>query len=169
MQNAFGGVAVASRPARLLQVVFQGTGDIGMDDQAHIFLVDAHAESIGGADDRGQAGDEILLDAFLQRGFEAGVEGIGDITVMLEIGGEILGGLAGGTVDDDTALALVSRPEDVDNRRKLLVMVDRLHLVVQVMPFVAAGKLQETQAKFALDDVDDLGLDVLFGGGGKAL
>ena len=41
---------VPSSAARLLQVVLQGAWDIGVDDQAHVRLVDAHAEGVGGDD-----------------------------------------------------------------------------------------------------------------------
>ena len=48
--------------ARLLQVVLQGAGDIGVDDQAHVRLVDAHAEGVGGDDGLQVTADEALLD-----------------------------------------------------------------------------------------------------------
>ena len=43
-QYAPGSSPVASRSPRLLQLVLQGAGDVGVDHQPHFGLVDAHAE-----------------------------------------------------------------------------------------------------------------------------
>ena len=56
---------IPSSAARLLQVVLQGAGDIGVDDQAHVRLVDAHAEGVGGDDGLEVTTDEALLDVLL--------------------------------------------------------------------------------------------------------
>ena len=50
-QHAARRLAVASGAARLLEIVFQRSGDVGMDDQPHVRLVDPHAEGVGRRDD----------------------------------------------------------------------------------------------------------------------
>ena len=47
-QHAIGRCPVASRAARLLQVVLQRSRNIGMHDQTDIGLVDPHAKGVGG-------------------------------------------------------------------------------------------------------------------------
>ena len=50
-QHAFCLLLVASRPSRFLKIVFQRTGNLGMNHQPHIGLVHAHAERVGRNDD----------------------------------------------------------------------------------------------------------------------
>ncbi len=51
-QHAMRRRPVASGPPGFLQVVFQRTGDVGMDDKTDIGFVDSHAEGVGRGDDR---------------------------------------------------------------------------------------------------------------------
>ena len=168
-EDAFGGLAVPAGPAGLLQVVFQRARDIGVDDQAHILLVDAHAEGVGRADDRGGAADETVLDALLQRGLQAGVEGFGRVPVLLQEFGQFLGVLAGRAVDNNAALVVVAGPQHVVNRLVLTVPVRGQDFVVQVGALDTAGKMEEPETKLALDDVGDLRGHILLGRGGEAL
>ena len=52
---AGGGLAVAAGTADFLGVVFEGLGEVVVDDAADVGLVDAHAEGDGGGDDGGFA------------------------------------------------------------------------------------------------------------------
>ena len=56
---------VASGASGFLQVVLQRGRDVGMDDQPHVGLVDAHAEGVGGGDNFQFAVDEALLHVLL--------------------------------------------------------------------------------------------------------
>ncbi len=53
--------AVTACPARLLVIVFHTLGHVEMEYIAHIGFVDAHAESVGGHDNRFSVVDKILL------------------------------------------------------------------------------------------------------------
>ena len=76
-QNTVRGLAVPSRPARFLQVILDGTRYVGVHHQAHVFLVDAHAECVCRDDDRDIAGDEGVLNPLLVGRIETGMEVIG--------------------------------------------------------------------------------------------
>ena len=45
-----------------------------MDDHSHIWLVDAHAEGVGGRHDAKTSGDEAILSLLLGIRFQLGVE-----------------------------------------------------------------------------------------------
>ena len=64
-QNAPRSLLVPSGAARLLEIVLQRAGDVGVDDQAHVRLVDAHPEGVGGDNGLQVAADETLLDVLL--------------------------------------------------------------------------------------------------------
>ena len=66
-QDAAGGLAVPPGPPGFLDVVFQRTRDVGVDDQTDVGLVDSHAEGVGGRDHTEHAVRELLLS--LQLGF----------------------------------------------------------------------------------------------------
>ena len=53
--------AVASGTAGLLVVAFDALGDVVVDDETHIGLVDAHAEGDGGHDDVHVLHEEFVL------------------------------------------------------------------------------------------------------------
>ena len=67
-QHAFGFRAITACPARFLEVILQRARGVRMDDQPNIVLVDPHPEGIGGANDLGVPGQEVILDLlFLRR------------------------------------------------------------------------------------------------------
>ena len=104
-QHTLGLPPVTPGAAGLLQVVLQRARRVGVDDQPDVFLVNAHAEGVGGADDSGVAGEEFVLDALLLRGRQAGVEVGGFPAVRAqEFGGEFRF-LPGGAEDDGAARA----------------------------------------------------------------
>lgn len=66
---------VAAGSTGFLQVVFQRAGDVGVDDQANVGFVDAHAEGVGGGDDAQFSRDEGFLRVLLGFRRQAGVIG----------------------------------------------------------------------------------------------
>ena len=56
---------VSSGAARLLQVVLQGAGNVGVDHKTHVRLVYTHAEGVSGDDYSQLTTDEALLDVLL--------------------------------------------------------------------------------------------------------
>ena len=93
------GLAVAAGAADLLVVGLERAGQRGVDDGADIGLVDAHAEGDGGDDHLQFAGEEGGLHLLAALGVEAGVIGGGG-EIVLQVGGEAVGFVAGGRVDD---------------------------------------------------------------------
>ena len=168
-QDALCGIAVPAGPTGLLQIILQRGWNIGVDDEPHILLVDPHAEGVGRADDRGGAGDETVLDTFLQRRLQTGVEGFCRVAMCLEQFGQPFGVLSPGTIDDYAALAIVAAAKQVENRLVLLVTGDLLDLVVQIDALVPSGELPHLQTQFAQDDIDDLRFDIFFRRGSEAL
>ena len=67
------GLAVAAGAARLLVIGLQAAGQIVVDDEADVGLVDAHAEGVGGGDDLDPAAHEGLLGLAAVVGQQAGV------------------------------------------------------------------------------------------------
>ena len=76
-QHAPGRLLVPSGPARFLQVVLQRPGNVGVNHQPDVGLVDAHAEGVGGDDGPQVAVDEALLHGLLGFRRQAGVEVVG--------------------------------------------------------------------------------------------
>ena len=75
-EDALGILGIPPGPAGLLDVVFERTGDIRVDHQPDIVLVDPHAEGVGGADDLRLAADEIILDPPFFRRLQPGMKGL---------------------------------------------------------------------------------------------
>ncbi len=72
-EDAFGFEAVAAGAAGFLLVGFDGFGHAGVEDEADIGAVDAHAEGDGGDDEVGFFFDEGFLGFFADVGGHAGV------------------------------------------------------------------------------------------------
>ena len=60
-EDAVGRAAVAPGAARLLVVALQVARHVVVDDEAHVGLVDAHAEGVRGHHDRGAVVEEVVL------------------------------------------------------------------------------------------------------------
>ena len=76
-QQGLGRQAVAAGAAGLLVVALDGLGQVVVDDEAHVALVDAHAEGDGGDDDVHLVAREGVLDAPPLVRRQAGVVGGG--------------------------------------------------------------------------------------------
>ena len=92
--------AVATRTTGLLVVAFEALGDVVVDDEAHIGLVDAHAEGDGGHDDVDLLHEELVLVLLTRLAVEAGVVGQGADAVDGERLGQFLHLLAAEAVHD---------------------------------------------------------------------
>ena len=81
-----------------------------MEDEAHVGLVDAHAEGDGGADDHPLLGHEQVLVVLARRRRQAGMIGNGAMALRRQKACPLLRTLARQAIDD-TALALVAFEE----------------------------------------------------------
>ena len=104
------GQPVAAGAAGLLVIGFDAAGQIDMQHEAHIGLVDAHAERDGGHHDQALLMLEAALVCFPRLHLHAGVVGQRGEAVVVEGGGDVLG-LALGKTIDDAALALAGLEE----------------------------------------------------------
>ncbi len=145
-----------------------------MDDEAHIGLVHAHAEGVGGDDHPQFAGDERTLDLLFQTRFEPGViMGAGPAHVLEKagyfLGAGALAGKNNGTTDLRCAAgeAELHLQKAVD-QRIFLRRADGNDFVVQVFPLVAAIEDAQAHAQRFLEVGTDVFDDLLLGGCGKA-
>ena len=99
-QDAAGGQSVAACSAGFLVVAFDVLGEVGVDDEADVGLVDAHAKGDGGDDDLCLAEDEGVLVLFADLVGEAGVVGEGLDVLLFEFFGDLFAAGAGLAVDD---------------------------------------------------------------------
>ena len=109
-QQGLGRQAVAAGAAGLLVVALDGLGEVVVHDEAHVALVDAHAERDGGDDDQDLVAREGVLDAPPLVRRQAGVIGGGVDAVGAELVGDFFRALARQAVDD-ARLALVDGEE----------------------------------------------------------
>src|SRR5215831_4003236 len=91
---------VPARPAGLLVIAFDGLGQVEMGDEAHVGLVDAHAEGDRGDHDDAVLAEEARLVDAARAGVEPGVVGQCHGPVLFEELGGLLHGGAGQAVDD---------------------------------------------------------------------
>ena len=94
------GFAVAPGAARLLVIGLHALGQIQMGDEAHVRLVDAHAEGDGGADDDPVLAQKTRLVPPANLGGQAGMVGQGREPLFPEEGRRALHLLARQAVDD---------------------------------------------------------------------
>ena len=166
-QHAVGRLAIAPGAAGLLQVVLQRRGRIGVDDEAHVGLVDAHAEGIGRADHAQLAGEEALLHRTLVRCLHAAVKGFGRPAFAVEEAGELDGAVLLRAVDDRRARRVFEAlAQQLQHLRRLAGTRDRAHLEAQVVTLDAAGVQRQLQPEFLPEVAADLVDHVRLGGGG---
>ena len=169
-QHAPGRFLVPSGAARLLQVVLQGAGNVGVDHEAHVGLVDAHAEGVGGDDGPQLTADEVRLDVLPGLRRQSRVEMVRRQSLLLQVLGDLLGVPARGAVDDRAAGGV---PRQV--RLQYLVDVVELgraacghHHELQVLASRIGVQDIQLDPEFPLEVLGDLGLHVGLGGGGQA-
>ena len=151
---------IASGATGFLQVVFERTGRVEVDHQAHVGLVDAHAEGVGRGDHAQLAADERLLHAALLVGVEPAVEMRCVDAGLAQEGGELLGRLLP-CAEDDHAAGFAERILDqLQCPRELLLRGNRNHLVGEVVARYAAGEDFELDAESLAEMRDDVFDDV---------
>ena len=169
-QDAAGLPAVPARPPGLLQVILQGAGYVGVNHQADVGFVYAHAEGVGGGDGPQASLDEALLHVLLPLRSESGVEVVGGDVLRLQEIGHLLRVVPGGAVDDGSAGLAgwqvgFQDPADVI---EFLGGGGPDHHEFQVGALGPAVQHLHLNAQDLLEVFDDLLLDVGFGGGGQA-
>ena len=159
-QDAFRGLSVPASPARFLVVVFQTGGHVVVEYEAHVGLVDAHAEGVGGDDHRGPVVLEILLGLLaLLLAHPCMVPGSRD-PFQPEPVAQFIHVLPGGTVDDAAVFRMILQiPEHPG-----VLVPGMFYPEIQIAP-VEAGDQDLGIPQFqALEDVIP---DLLRGRGGK--
>ena len=164
VEDALGGVAVASGAARFLVVGLDRLGQVVVDDEADVGLVDAEAEGVGRDDDADAVAGEGVLDAdavFL--GHAGVVAGAADAAALKRLG-ERLDALAGRAVDDGGGLAAEGF-EQLGDLLQLLLLAAHADGVEAKVGAVEAGdahvRVVEAEA------LDDVVADTGVGGGGE--
>ena len=165
-QHAAGGGPVASGAPGLLQVILERAGDVGVDDQPHVGLVDAHAEGVGRGDDAQRAGNEGLLGFLLGLRWQLGVVRRGGQPLVAEKARELFGLLARGAVGDGAAADL-RRQVLLDQAGHLLELfrhggLDDVEL--EVLALRAAVQRAHLDAQLLAEMADDVGDDFRLGG-----
>ena len=101
-QDGAAGLAVAAGAAYLLVIAFEAGGQRGVDDRAHVGLVDAHSEGDGGDDDFEASFEKLALDALAGLRVESSMIG-GAGKGAGQLGSRRLSLFARGRVDDGWA------------------------------------------------------------------
>ena len=163
-------MAVAPGPARLLQIILERPGRVGMHHQTHIFLVDAHAKGVRRADHPHGSRQEFVLHALLLRRCQTGVKMRGRPAFRLQILGRLPRRLPRRPKHDGTARGLGREPigQQIMKPLELLVTAHRPHFEPQVIPLDATLEQRQLAAGLDPEMLEDLGFDVLLGGGREA-
>ena len=151
--SARAGRAVASGAARLLVVGLQRPRHARVDDRAHVRLVHAHPEGVGGADHPHVVGEEAALHRRAPLAVEAGVVGR---RLLAEGGAQLPGQLLrarprAGVHDRRQRIRLAQR---LRHQRPLLVPAGPGHPEGDVGPVEARGHAQRVAQAEPLRHVD---------------
>ena len=160
-QRASRVVLVAAGTAGLLQIVLDGARNFGMDDEADVGLVHAHAERVRRGDHAQIAADERLLHRLLDLGRETRVEVAARPPVRPQERGNRFGAPSPRGEHDRAAFAIgeLAR-QDLLDQHELVLLANRHHLVVQVQALVPAGESAQTDAEDLLEMSVEIGDDV---------
>ncbi len=144
--------AIAAGATRLLIIALEALGNVVVDDEAHIGLVDTHTEGDGGHDDVDVLLEEVILRLRTFIGLQSGVVRRGLEAVELQLGRQLLHLLARETVDDAT-LALMLLKETDNLVVGVLVALLLPHLIIKV------GAVERTLELLGVGDAE-VALDV---------
>ncbi len=144
-QQGLGRQAVAAAAPGLLVVALDALGQVEVHDEAHVALVDAHAEGDGGDHDEDVVAGEGVLDAAALVGGQAGVVGGGRHAGRRELAGHFFGALAAEAVDD-AGLAGAPVEEDLELVQRLALLHDGVADVGPVEARDVARRVAEAQA-----------------------
>ena len=167
-EHAPGGVAVAPGAPRLLQVALERAGDVGVQDDADVRFVDAHAEGVRRNDDAQRIADELLLDLALRAGLHPGVEERARPAGVRDVFGQDLGVPAGrGEHDRPARVAGELAPQDLEDPGGLFRLGRRDHLVGEVRPLVTPDERRELDPELGLEVLAEIGDHVRLRGRGE--
>ena len=159
-QQAFAGQAVASGPAGFLVVTFKVLGQVVMDDEPDVGLVDAHAEGDGGANDPDLVAQKLVLAGRAVPGLHSSVIRGRLDPIGLQALGQAFGALAALTIDDPALLEARA-----DERQRLVVRAGlRSHPIRQVGA-IETGQVATGLAQMQL--LNDVPAHALRGRGGQ--
>jgi hypothetical protein len=158
-QDALGRFAVPSGPPGFLVVVLQAGGHVVMEHIAHVGLVDAHAESVGGDDHQGPVIQEIFLGLLPFLLAEPGMVPTHGKALAPEPGIQFIHVLPGGTIDDTAVLRMALQIV----QHEFVLAAGPFHSEIQVGP-VKAG--DQALGILQLQALEDVFLDLLGGCGG---
>ena len=153
--------AITASTPGLLVIGLDGTRQIHVCHEAHIRLVDAHAEGDGRHDDHAVLTLEGGLHVAAFGGLQAGMVGTGVKALLLQEGRHLLGAVARRAVDD-ARFPLVAI---ADEAQQLLVAIALLDDPVADVGAVEAG--DEGLGILQGQPVDDLAAGEIVGGGGE--
>ena len=169
-QHAARRLAVASGAARLLEVVLQRAGNVGVDHEAHVRLVDAHAEGVGRGDRAQLSVDKSVLHVLLGLRRHACVEVLGRHLLQLQELRNLLAAPACRAVDDGAARDMRRQIglQHLADVIELLAARGRDHFEAEVAALGAAVEDRELDAELVAEVPDDVLAHVGLGGGGEA-
>ena len=153
--------AIAAGSPGFLVIGLDGPRQVHVRHEAHIRLVDAHAEGDGGHDDHAVLALEGSLHVAAFGSLQAGMVGTGMKALLLQEGRHLLGAVARRAVDD-ARFPLVAI---TDEAQQLLVAVALLDDPVADVGAVEAG--DKGLGILQGQPVDDLAAGEIVGGGGE--
>ncbi|MNK83643.1 hypothetical protein D3C87_1034630 [compost metagenome] len=143
--------AVSPSTARFLVIGLDGAGQVVMQHQAHVRLVDAHAEGVGGHHDPGPARHERVLRPVSRGVIHAGVVGSGGNPLGGQVFGDGFDGFSGGRVDDAGPLHVCDNLAHLGELGGFAAR--RADHVAQVRPVEAGDEDRRVLEAQLLDDV----------------
>ena len=167
-QDAARGFLVAPGAPGFLQVVFQRSGRVQMDDQTHVVFVDAHAKGIGGGDEGSLfAVDEVVLHLALFFWLAPAVKIVAFNARAREIVGQFFRGALAGAEDDGALIIALRFAQQFQHGGVFIVSRHRAHLIVEVVAPHAAFQTHQFHAQFFAQMRADVVHHILLGSGGK--
>ena len=142
-----------------------------MDHEAHVRLVDAHAEGVGRRDRAQRPADEALLHVLLALRRHACVEVLGRHVLQLQELRHLLAPPARRAIDDGTAGGILRQARGLQHLMdvgELLAACGRDHLVAEVGAFGAAVEEREFDAELLAEVAEDVVAHVGLRGRGQA-
>ena len=109
-----GGLAIAPGAPGLLEVLLERAGDVDVYNEAHVGLVDAHAEGVGGDHDAQLAGHPSVLPLGLHLPTEPGVKEGGREACGSQRGGYLGCATAAADVDDGGSTGVAEYVDEGD-------------------------------------------------------
>ena len=169
-QHATRRLPIPPGAACLLEIVLQRAGDVGVDHEAHVRLVDAHAEGVGRRDRAQGAADEALLHVLLGLRRHTGVKMLRRHVLQLQELRHLLAPPARRAIDDGAAGGVLRQIglQHLMDVGELLATRGRDHLVAEVAALGAAVEDREFDAELLAEVPGDVLAHVGLRGRGQA-